>query len=231
VKFLLTLLFGFVVGATVGAALIYFNPLTEERSPEINATATLAYGVEADSTLALTHGGQIKLPLRPREVAQLWEATIKRSALGVFLLKDEDGAQVAIGSRISQLSESSNLLINGIVQSDYWLISYPGRGTVYLEVDSNVWPLTRQTIVDVDLLGRDWSGPRRFEPTIGPAANGTAQLIGASGDFVGQYGSATETYTIERYEKGQVFLEGLLGRLDLRLSGDDERIDEALSAQ
>jgi len=209
--------FGLLAGAIAGLAFLYFNPLAGEEFPQMESTALLDYEF-GPSTLALTHGGQLGFDLQPKDVPALWESTIRRTVLGIFVLENLQGSPVGIASRALKLSSQSNLLLRGLVADDHWLVTIPGAGSYFVESRENIWPLIRDTLIDVTLLHRRWSGTRRYELTIGPNRDGSALVTGASGHFAGTAGSVAHSVELSGYEnpsqlrfpsKGQL-------RLDLR---------------
>jgi hypothetical protein len=97
---------------------------------------------------------------------------------------------------------------------DYWLISVPGAGTVFMHAINNQWPLVRDTVVWVDLLNRKWNGPVQYDPTTGPADSG-AEVIGLTGSLADLRGVGHEHLSLESYSGS---LEALTGRLTIRSS-------------
>mgnify|MGYP000084283883 CR=1 FL=1 len=115
-------------------------------------------------------------------------------------------------------TSDSNFLTNGLLTADHWLVTLPGAGSYFIEANDNVWPLLRDTWVNVNLLGRTWSGPRHFELSAGPGSNGAARVTGTSGRFAGVSGSAVHSVDVDRYERLSQFASPTRGqlRLDVR---------------
>jgi hypothetical protein len=208
---------GTLLGCAVAAVALYFNPITRERPALIDADTVLQYEYPSESMLLFTHGGALKVERVPPEIPQLWEATISKTALSVLVLRNPQGRPVAIASRMSKLSEQSEPLLSGLLLADNWLITYPGRGSYVVASTNNVWPLIRDTLIDVDFLQRPWMGSKRYFPTAGPDADGTALVTGATGEFRGLSGSATEWFELENYEVGPAFTPEIKGELQLKL--------------
>ncbi|MGD8810712.1 MAG: hypothetical protein PVG24_13970 [Gammaproteobacteria bacterium] len=190
---------GLLVGVTAAFALLYFNPLSRQAHAQAESTALLDYEF-GPSTLALTHGDQLGFDLQPQNIQVLWESTIRRSMLGMFVLENLQGSPVGIASRALKLSSRSNALIRGLVVDDYWLVTIPGAGNYFIESQENIWPLVRDTVVDVNLLKRTWRGVQRYELSIGPNSDGTAKVTGTSGRFAGTAGTVVHSLELSRYE-------------------------------
>ena len=223
-KYVLSLLFGLVAGAAAAMALLYFNPLTQRQGePAARADRSLGYSMSAADTWLATHDRQIDLPVIPVDVPLLWENGIKGTLLGAMPLRDAGGQVVAYGSRITAPSGASELLRAGVLVDDFWLLSFPGEGSIFVHAVNNEWPLLRDTLVDVDLLGRRFTGPAHYGPTVGPAAAG-ARVQGLSGSFAGTVGNARERVALETYAGS---FAGLAGELLLDLDAREPLVDDA----
>lgn len=209
-KYLLSLLFGLVAGAAVALALLYFNPLTQ-RQTELPARAdrSLAYSMQPADTWLVTHDRRIELPVVPSDAPLLWEHGIKGVLLAAMPLRNAGGQVVAYGSRITAPSGNTEFLRAGLLADDYWLISFPGEGTLFVHALNNEWPLLRDTLVKVDWLGQSSAGPVHYGPTIGPVAAG-ARLHGLTGGFAGAGGNLRERLTLDAYSGSFAALSGEL---------------------
>lgn len=207
---------GILAGILTGCVLLYLNPLSGQKLAEVDSTTLLSYEF-GPRTLSFTHGNQLGFDLQPRDIPELWEATIRRTMLGSFVLYDLQGAPAAVASRAIKLSPKSNPLIRGIVAADHWLVTVPGAGSYFIESEENLWPLIRDTFVDVDLLGRAWE-TTHYELSIGPDERGAATVTGASGRFAGAHGTAVHSLDLARYEHRSQLLYPATGqlRLDVR---------------
>lgn len=208
-KYVVSLFFGLFLGVAAGAALLYFNPLTRSQSsPLSNPQRTLDYKLGADTWLS-THDGRLELPVVPKGVPRLYEDGIRGIWLAAFPLKDESQPGMVAATRISVPSQESELLHAGLVVEDYWLISAPGAGSLFVHARSNQWPLVRDTVIDVDLLGRSFNGPEQYDPTRGPGAGG-AEVFGLTGAYEGQRGNARERLSLPSYDGRLASLDGQL---------------------
>ncbi len=201
---LFVFIIGGLVGAAAGAALILVNPLIGPADGILDdLDRTLSYELPA-SALVLTHSRAASVPVRPDGADELWERTVRTSALGLLTLASPDGAP-AVASRMLVPSRRTELLTAGVVVDDLWLVTLPGEGSLYVLGESNVWPIAKDTLVTVSLLGRPFPGPRSYVATAGPAPDGRALVIGATGDFAGREGRAVERYRIETFTRERGF--------------------------
>ena len=199
-KYLSALLAGFLVGVTLALTGLYFNPLTQTPGPLPAADdEVFTYGSPLTSELVFTHGNFSRLPSYPTGVADLWEGTINKSALSVVLLRGADGT-AAIASRVSYPSEDTELLRNGALLTDDWVVSIPGQGSLFINGQSNWWPFLKEMLIPVWYLGRPWSGPSDYAPTVGPVNGVWALVSGATGRFSGLTGTAAERYSVREFD-------------------------------
>jgi hypothetical protein len=194
-KYAFVALLGLLLGAAVGAAAIYYNPFTRTSAPpSVGAERTLHYGLPGE-VLGFRIGSAVVPPGMPKLDDVFWENTIDRTALLSVLLEDSQNKPTAVASRLLAVSPRSDFLLAGVRVNDYWLLTIPGEGTLFLRAEANVWPFLRETL-PVWYLGRPWKGPSDYRPTTGPGHDGTAVVIGATGRLAGLEGSAVESYRI-----------------------------------
>ena len=212
-RIVLVTIVGFLFGCALVLVVLYYNPFTANSGVIVSVNArVLTYRSPFTEGLAVTHGGQSRLPLQPALISALWENTIKNSMLSVVVLHDEENVPVGIASRVSQLSERTEMLTRGVLVDDDWLVTIPGEGSFYIQADSNLWPFLRDTLIPVWYLDRSWQGPKSYRPTTGPADGGAAIVAGATGRFAAREGTAVESYQISDFNQtvGP-------GRIDVRL--------------
>jgi hypothetical protein len=207
---------GMFIGAVAAGALIYFNPMTETSAPEPAASdRTLHYDLPGE-VLGFTLGEHV-LPPGAAEVDNgFWEETIDRTALLGLVLDDAADKPVAVASRLLAGSAETDFLLRGVLVSDYWLLTIPNEGTLFLRADSNVWPFLKQTLLPVWYLGRPWGGPADYRPTAGPGDDGAAVVVGATGKFSGLEGTAIERYRLTDLDPASRSVAAL-GELHLRI--------------
>jgi hypothetical protein len=214
-KYLVACLFGLLVGASMALAVVYFDPLTMgSGGSEAAARWVLDFSLPDHDTLAFTHGGRAGLPKLHQGSTSLWEGTIASSTILTTALNGEEGP-VALGTRISVPSESTDLLLNGVIVDDFWLISAPGRGSLFAHVQNNIWPLIKENTIPVTYLRQPWSGASVYRPTLGPGSGKRGAVYGINGVFADVKGSISELYRLNAYSR-----EAGIEELDVELSLD-----------
>jgi hypothetical protein len=215
-RYAIVAVLGLLIGAAAGAAAIYYNPFTQPSPPPAdNAALALHYGLPGE-VLGFTLGKDVIPPGTPKRDDVFWEETIDRTALLSLVLEDAHDKPAAIASRLLAVSPRTDLLLSGVRVNDYWLLTIPGEGTLFLRTETNVWPFLKETL-PVWYFGRHWKGPSEYRPTAGPGIDGTAVVVGATGRFAGLEGSAVEKYRITDLDPGSRSAAAT-GELDLRLA-------------
>lgn len=213
-KWVITWLLGVLCGIAVAAALTYVNPLLNANGDAFAGTASLRYELGPD-TLSFAQGGALDAYATPSGAPQLWESTIAGTAFAMLAMRDRTDRSVAIASRMSRLSARTNPVMAGVIMADAWLVTVPGAGSYFIDAQENVWPLLRDTLVDVGLLRQSWSGVRRYVTTIGPDTSDAAVVTGATGRFVGIGGRASNAFEIDGFTSLRDIGEPLRGELSL----------------
>ena len=215
-KYAFVALLGLVIGAAGAGTLIYFNPLTNTRAVDSGSSdLTLHYALPGE-VLGFTLGEHALPPGTATVNGGFWEETIDRTALLGLVLNDADDQPAAVASRLLAGSAATDFLLSGVRVSDYWLLTFPNEGTLFLRANSNVWPLLKETLVPVWYFGRPWSGPATYRPTAGPGDEGAAVVVGATGRFAGLEGSAIEQYRLTDLDPASRSVAAV-GELHLRL--------------
>jgi hypothetical protein len=220
-KYFLVLLSGLLLGAAGATAGLYYNPLSAPRAAAAPARGwALNYDFPADDAMALTHDGRLGLPYLPPGIAPLWEAALDGLVLSALMLEDPTGT-AAFASRVSVPSTDTNLLLRGVIVADHWLITVPGRGSLFVEAHNNLWPLLKDTFIRVTHLRLPWRGPAQYALTAGPGSRDGGEVVGVNGIYAGARGTARETYELERFSAARG-IEALRGTLAIEL---EERAD------
>ena len=213
-KYALSLTFGLLLGVAVALGIIYFNPLTQQHAATSGrAQLELSYQFAGADNWLSTHSKSLKVPVIPSDVPLLWESGINGMMLAAMPLKGAAGS--VVGTKISAPSAASEFLHSGVLVDDYWLLSVPGEGSIFVHSINNQWPLLRDTIVTVDWLGRSFSAATEYLPTVGPSAQG-ASVVGMTGAYRGAKGHAHESMSLDFY-RGD--FTPLSGRLAIDMSG------------
>lgn len=200
-KYVLVILLGLAIGAAAGGAVLYYNPLTDSEAPQPGpGDRALHYGLP-DQMLGLALGENALLPTGSSGDGGLWEDTVDRAALLGLVLEDTTNRPAAVASRLLAGSPETDLLLRGVLLSDYWLVTFPDEGTLFVRTDTNLWPFLKETLLPVWVFGRPWSGPVEYRPTAGPGMQNTAIVVGATGKFAGLEGSAIEAYRVTELDR------------------------------
>jgi hypothetical protein len=195
-KYLLVAIVGLVLGAVAAGAALYFNPLAGASAPMPNATDRVLRYALPDHVLEFAVGEDAQLFGQDTGDDGLWEETIDRSAVLGLVLNDASNQPAALASRLLSTSAETDLLLRGVLVSDYWLVTLPGEGTLFVHADSNAWPFLKETLLPVWYLERPWNGPKEYWPTVGPGADESGDVVGVAGSFRGSEGSAVERYEV-----------------------------------
>lgn len=195
-KHLFVAVLGLLLGAALAVVAVYFNPLPEKAAAEpLAAGSVLRYSLP-DHVLEFSLGEHARRLGRSAGDDSLWEEAVDRSAVLGLVLDDASAAPAAVASRLMTTAAETNLLTKGVLVSDLWLVTFPGQGTLIVRAESNAWPFLKETLIPAWYLGRSWKGPVEYWPTVGPAADDTAVVVGVSGAFRGSEGSAVERYEL-----------------------------------
>jgi hypothetical protein len=195
-KITLASIVGIIIGAAAGLAVLYYNPLTEPTpTPTASGAGRTLHYALPEQSLAFMHGERALPPNTGSSQERFWEETINRAALLALSLNDAQGVPAAAASRLMQTSSDTDLLLTGVLVHDFWLLTFPGEGSVFVRVDSNAWPFLKQSFIPTWYFGRPWQGTAEYRPTVGPGL-ATALVIGATGRFADLQGQAVEQYRV-----------------------------------
>ncbi len=217
-KYLVSLLVGVLVGVSLFAAGLIFNPLVADRrlspiSVSESEIMSLTYSNVPTESIVFTNDGESRQQPHPAKVLQLWEAPIRLTSVMTSVMRDARGQVAGIGVKFSSRSERTRLL-NGeaLVDSD-WYIYLPGRGSLFIEQSENYWPFIREVAFPAwRSSANNWKGSWLGDMTAGPGALGTARVTGGTGDLRGLDTQGVESLSAQAYsaDEGLVSAEGRL---------------------
>jgi len=225
VKHLFVALAGLLLGTAAAGAVLYFNPLSVTASGVPNPTDRVLHYSLPDHVLAFSLGDDARYFGRDPGDDDLWEDTIDRTAVLGLVLNDADNQPAAVASRLMAVSPDSDLWLRGVVLNDYWLVTLPGEGTLFVRADTNTWRFLKEALVPVWFLDRPWDGPSEYWPTVGPGADDSGVVLGLSGNFSGSEGSVVERYELSALDPAR---ESALaeGELHLNLQGPQVAVQQ-----
>jgi hypothetical protein len=195
-KYLLVAIVGLLLGAAAACAVLYVNPLSESSAPLPSATDRVLRYSLPDHVLEFAVGEDARLLGQDPGDDSLWEETIDRTAVLGLVLNDGSDQPAALASRLLSTSAESDLLLRGLLVSDYWLVTIPSEGTLFVHADSNAWPFLKERLLPVWYFEQPWEGPVEYWPTAGPGADSSGDVVGLAGAFRGSTGSAVERYQV-----------------------------------
>jgi len=217
-KYLLVLFLGILVGVTLFAAGLIYNPFIAKRglSPISVSDAeviSLSFsGVPADS-IVFTNNGDSQVKPVPEKVSQLWETPIRLTSARAMTMRDARGQSAGLGVKFSSRSEDTRLLSGEALVDSVWYIYLPEHGSLFIEQSENFWPFLREVAIPAyRSAANSWKGKWLGDLTHGPGALGTARAIGGSGSFSGLQLNAVESLSVQAYsaDDGPVSAEGRL---------------------
>ena len=217
-KYLVVAIVGLLLGAAAAAAVLYYNPLSEQSAAMPSAADRVLQYSLPQQVLEFAVGEDARLFGQDAGQDSLWEEAIDRTAVLGLVLNDGADQPAGIASRLIATSAETDLLLRGVLVSDHWLVTIPSEGTFFVRADSNAWPFLKETLVPVWYLERPWKGPAEYWPTVGPGVDASGVAVGITGAFRGTEGSVVERYEISALDRAR---EQALakGELHLRMPG------------
>ena len=143
-KYILVLILGVLVGATVFAAGVAYNPFLSKQNLSPLAvteaqTVSLSFsGVATDSIIYTNDGASTDKPF-PETVLQLWERPIRQTQAMATTLRDGRNQVAGLGIKFSSASEDTALLSGRALVNSVWYAYLPGRGGIFIEQTENYW--------------------------------------------------------------------------------------------
>jgi hypothetical protein len=236
VKYVISLILGWIFGAAIFVAGFYFNPFVGQATLSPLAVSdvemsNLSYSVVvADSILFTNNGESISRP-HPNKVSELWEPAIKDSQVLVTSFTDSRGMPAGIGIKMSSPSEESRLFNSEILVDSIWHLYIPGRGTLAIYQTESYWAYLRDIVIPAWRSSSDsWRGSWSRNMSVGPGALGTARVTGLGGEFDGLQSEAVESLNARAYSvlQGPVSMSGMLS---IAISEESALLEEVISAE
>lgn len=215
-KYLVSLVIGMLLGATLFAAGMYYNPFAERQTVSPLAMSDdehldFAYTAVPGETILYTDNGESIISTHPDRVAELWEPAIVDTRIAVNLLIDSRGEAMGLGIKFSTDSEQTRLISSQALVDSVWHIYLPGQGTLLVHQIENFWSYLREVVVPARWSsGDNWKGSFFRIMTQGPNALGTGRVTGGTGKFSGMSAEAVESLTAQAYSAidGPVSMHG-----------------------
>ena len=201
-KYLVSLAAGVILGVSLFAAFLIFNPfLTDRRLSPLSLSdaevMSLSYSNVPSESIVFTNDGESRHQPHPAKVLQLWEAPIRLTSMTASVMRDARGQVAGIGVKFSSRSERTRLLNGDALVDSAWYIYLPGRGSLFIEQSENYWPFIREVAFPAwRSSANNWKGTWLGDMTAGPGALGTARVTGGAGDLRG-YGDIGGTVAVQ----------------------------------
>jgi hypothetical protein len=137
-KYLLSMLIGVLLGASLFVAGMFYNPFTERQAVSPLAMTDdehldFKYTAVPGETILYTDNGESIINTHPDRVAELWEPAIVDTRIAVNLLTDSRGEAVGLGIKFSTDSEQTRLISSQVLVNSAWHIYVPGQGTLFVD--------------------------------------------------------------------------------------------------
>ncbi len=201
-RFIIGFIFGAVPGALATALLLLFNPLFDGDAPRPGGDAALALSVAGQDAVTVLRTGT-GYPWIPAEPASVVEPAVDgtRSAVRIMLASAGAPERVAYVARVSTLTREGRPLFGEIIEQSMWHVVVPGAGSFFVLGNDDLWGFARRMALPL-ARGNDFRGKIAFDTTIGPARGG-ARVIGLTGEYAGQVGSAELSQLVRRVSLGE----------------------------
>ncbi len=231
-KHLVSLVLGLVVGVTLFAAGLLYNPFNADRglSPlSVTNAEVIALNfanVPAES-IAYTNNGETLHHPHPEKVVQLWEAPVRMTSAMATVMRDARNRVAGIGVKFSSRSESTRLWNGEAIVDSVWYVYLPDYGSLFIEQTENYFPFIREVAFPAwRSSANNWRGNWLGDMTAGPGALGTAAVTGGSGRLEGLSMAAVESMTVKAFsaDTGLVSAEG---RLIIEMPYDQDLANDA----
>ena len=217
-KYVISLLLGALLGASLFSLALYYNPFAAQStisplSITQDRVINLSYSAVASDAILYTDDGESIIATRPDRVADLWELAVIDTRIFVTTLQSARGEVVGIGFKMSSDSEQTSLINANAEVNSVWHVYLPGQGTFLIDQSENYWSYIHDIVIPARWSsGDNWKGSFHKIMTSGPGALGIARVTGGSGEYAGQSTEAVESLTASAYSalEGPVSMKGNL---------------------
>jgi hypothetical protein len=235
-RYLIVLVLGLLVGATVFVAGMIYNPFTAEHvlsplSVTDSEVMILTYSSVPSDAIVFTNDGESQRKPHPEKVLQLWEAPIRQTTAMATVMRDARGQTAGIGVKFSSLSERTSLLQGEALVDSAWYVYLPGRGSLFIEQSENYWTFLREVSLPAyRSSANNWKGAWLDDLTAGPGALRTAAVTGGGGSLQGLKMQGVESLSVRAYsvDDGLISAEG---RLLIEMPGAPRGLEDATPAE
>jgi hypothetical protein len=227
-KYVISLVIGMLVGASLFILGLYYNPFVGNPSVSPLAISNLdlvdlSFSLVPEESIMYTNDGESRVDPQPAKVSQLWEPTVKKTRGFVTTLTDARGDPVGLGVKFSSDSEKTSIIEADVLVDSVWHIYLPERGTFFVDQTENFWSYIHDIVVPARLSsGDNWKGTWHGITSTGPGALGTARVTGGLGDLMETEAEAVESITARAYSatSGPV---GMSGNLTIALPKQEDQ--------
>jgi hypothetical protein len=217
-KYLISLLVGTLLGATLFLLGLYYNPFVGQASVSPLAVSDtpvidLIYSAVPGESILYTNNGKSTIAPFPDRVGELWEPAIVDTSAWVTELRSSRGEWVGIGIKFSSPSEQTRIVHGEAMANSVWHIYLPEKGTFLIDQTENYWTYLRDVVIPAYWSSSDnWRGTYHSIMTNGPGSLGTARLTGGSGMYADLISEAVESRTARGYSStvGPISMSGSL---------------------
>ncbi len=208
VKLLAAVLVGGVIGALAWATLA---PTNQPDPPPVREVTETFYANTSGDVVALSNGAEVPFGTFPADIPLFFEPQLKNSLAVILKFRNAQGTVVGFGAELETLPVPGSP-----PDADWdtdWVLSIPGRGTLYLRQREYPADLMTKIIGPTISSGKDWEGEWQATMTVGPRPDGRGVILGGTGEFDGATGAFIEINSLSKYTvDGQ-----LVGKLQLRI--------------
>ena len=225
-KYLISLLVGTLLGATLFLLGLYYNPFVGQASVSPLAVSDtpvidLIYSAVPGESILYTNNGESTIAPFPDRVGELWEPAIVDTSAWVTELRSSRGEWVGIGIKFSSPSEQTRIVHGEAMANSVWHIYLPEKGTFLIDQTENYWTYLRDVVIPAYWSSSDnWRGTYHSIMTNGPGSLGTARLTGGSGMYADLISEAVESRTARGYSS-TVGPISMSGRLSVAISNTE----------